>query len=115
MRGPPTRLAGRSSPELPQLRLGTDPSSGGLPGWLTFGNAPDREIALRAVGKFRQPDIDLRDVSLDRFGASDESGNGARSGDPRDPPNGPDRKLGSYECRTATTDPRPRRKTMRYW
>lgn len=74
VRGLPARLSGKPSPELPDLRLFAEPTSSGLPGWLVLGQVPDREIAFGAVGKFWQPDIEWRDVPLDRFAAFDESG-----------------------------------------
>ncbi|MFV9427688.1 hypothetical protein ACNJ7K_04010 [Rhodococcus aetherivorans] len=115
VRGLPARLARRPAPTLPELRMFADPSSAGLPGWLVLGQVPDREIAFGAVGKFWRPDIEWRDVPREEFAAFDDPGWGKIGCHFLVRPNGANRSMLSYECRTSTTDPRSHKQMMRYW
>ena len=81
VRGVPIRLAGllgrgTQHPEAPpQLKLSAD--SVGLEGWLQLGEQPEREIAIGAVDRFWQPNIEWHDVATmtpEQFGGFDEPG-----------------------------------------
>ncbi|MGD9528313.1 hypothetical protein [Pseudonocardia sp.] len=109
-------LGRRPPPEPPpRLTLG-----GGLAleGWLSLGERDGQEIAFGAVGRFWQPDIRWYDVSSmtpDGFAAFDEPGWGRIAASFSLRPYGRHRTLISYEARTATGDPRSRRRFARYW
>ena len=60
IRGVPARLGGHAPESPPRLVIAEgDP----MPGWLLLGEAPGRELAFGAVGRFWQPNIEWRDVS----------------------------------------------------
>lgn len=111
-RGLPARISGRAPEPPPRLVLGKgDP----LPGWLVLGEQPDRELAFGAVGKFWQPTIEWRDVTVADFAGFSEPGWGKIAASFSVLPYGEHATLLTYECRTATTDPASHRKFMRYW
>ena len=111
-RGLPARLNGRAPEPPPRLVLSKgDP----LPGWLVLGERTDRELAFGAVGKFWQPSIEWRDLSVEAFAGFDEPGWGKIAADFSVLPYGERSTLLTYECRTVTTDSDSRRQFMRYW
>ena len=112
-RSVPSRLLGRPVATPQSLMLAGD--SGALPGWLVLGEVPGREVVFGAVGKFWKPDIEWHDLAADRFAAFDEPGWGKIACHLLVRPDGPDRSILSYECRTATTDPVSRAQMSRYW
>ena len=105
-------MRGRALPEVKRLRLAT---GDGMPGWLSLGELPDREIAFGAVGKFWQSSIEWRDVPLAEFDGFAEPGYGKIACNFSVRHYGAGRTLLTYECRVATTDPVARRKFARYW
>ena len=111
-RGLPARLTHQAAEAPPRLVLAQGDS---LPGWLILGEAPGRELAFGAVGKFWRPNIEWRDVAIDEFAAFREPGWGKIAADFSVLPYGEAGTLLTYECRTVTTDPESRRKFMRYW
>jgi hypothetical protein len=111
MRGLPDRLHRRLVPPMAHLRLA---QGVGLPGWLSLGEHPGRELVFGAVGKFWQPTIEWRDVPEADFAAFDEPGWGKIACNFTVMPSG-DGTVLTYECRTATTDPVSRRRFARYW
>jgi hypothetical protein len=52
LRGLPARWSGGVTPPPPRLVIGEDLA---LPGWVSLGQRPNREIAFGAVGRFWQP------------------------------------------------------------
>ena len=122
-RGVPARMArwfGREAgpPQAPPAELKLTGASAGMPGWLPLGEVPGREIALGAVGRFWQPDIQWYDVAgmtPDRFAAFEEPGWGRIAANFTLRPYGRRRTLVSYEARTATGDPDAARRFARYW
>jgi hypothetical protein len=120
-RGLPTRVAarlGRGAPPETPARL---PLGGGGPpmdGWLSLGEVTEREIALGAVGRFWQPDIQWYDVTgmtPEGFATFTEPGWGRIAANFTVLPYTPSRTLVSYEVRTATADPDSARRFARYW
>jgi hypothetical protein len=109
----PSRLLGRSVVTPRTLMLARDP--GALPGWLLLGEVPGREVAFGAVGTFWKPDIEWHDVAADEFAAFQEPGWGKIACHLLVRPDGSDRSILTYECRTATTDPASSTKMARYW
>ena len=107
----PARWVGRAAPPLPQLVVAT----GGLPGWLQLGERPDREIVFGAVGKFWRPVIEWRDVPPKAFSSFSRAGWGKIAANFSVTPYGERSTLLTYECRTVTTDPKSRRRFLRYW
>jgi hypothetical protein len=121
VRGLPARVGarfGRGAPSEPPARL---PLGGGGPpldGWLSLGEVAEREIALGAVGRFWQPDIQWYDVTAmtpETFGAFTEPGWGRIAANFTVLAYTPSRTLVSYEVRTATADPDSARRFARYW
>ncbi|MCX2931303.1 hypothetical protein ORI20_13540 [Mycobacterium sp. CVI_P3] len=108
----PSRLAGRPAPPLSRLVVG---EGVGLPGWLVLGERDGTEIAFGAVGRFWQPVIEWRSVDAAEFAGFTEPGWGKIAANFSVRPYGSAKTLLSYECRTATTDPRSRRRFGRYW
>ncbi|MFI6172477.1 hypothetical protein ACIBCN_37255 [Nocardia sp. NPDC051052] len=78
-----------------------------------LGERPDREIAFGAVGKFRQPDIEWRDVAQADFAGFAEPGWIAANFSVER--YGEHATLLSYQCRTVTTDPDSWQRFLRYW
>ncbi|HEX7660504.1 MAG TPA: hypothetical protein VF444_13605 [Pseudonocardiaceae bacterium] len=122
VRGVPIRLAGllgrgTQHPEAPpQLKLSAD--SVGLEGWLQLGEQPEREIAIGAVGRFWQPNIEWHDVATmtpEQFGGFDEPGWGRIAANWSLRPYGTTRTLASYEARVAVPDAESARAFGRYW
>lgn len=114
VRGLPARLRGRAAEPPPQLHL-LGASGPGLPGWIVLGVEEDREIAFGAVGRFWEPDIEWRDVTLEDFPGFAEPGWGKIGCHLLVRPDGPGRSILTYECRVASTDEESRRKMARYW
>lgn len=114
VRGLPARLRGRAEAPPPELRL-VGASGPGLPGWLLLGLEEDHEIAFGAVGRFWEPDIEWRDVSLEDFPDFAEPGWGKIGCHLLVRPDGPGRSILTYEVRVATTDEEAGRKMARYW
>lgn len=122
VRGLPVRvsaLLGRSRPPAPpeELRLFGDPTCP-LPGWLRLGTRPGHEVALGAVGRFWQPDIDWYDTSAmspDAFAGFAEPTWGRIAAGLSLRPYGRGRTLVTYEARTAVPDEASRRRFLRYW
>lgn len=112
LRGLPARVAHQAPVPPPHLVLAEGDE---LPGWLLLGEQPDHEIAFGAVGKFWQPSIEWRDVTVDDFAAFSEPGWGKIAANFSVSPYGADSTLLSYECRTVTTDAESRRNFARYW
>ncbi|BBY62223.1 hypothetical protein [Mycolicibacterium helvum] len=108
----PSRLTGRPVPTLPRLVVG---EGVGMPGWLVLGERDGAEIAFGAVGRFWQPVIEWRSVDAAEFRGFAEPGWGKIAANFSALPYGVDATLLSYECRTATTDPRSRQRFARYW
>jgi hypothetical protein len=125
VRGVPDRVAcatgRRTEPvqELPSLTLdGMVVGEGGLPGWMSLGEDPPREIAFGAIGRFWQLDISWLEpmpATPEGFTAFDEAGWGKIAANFSVRPYGGGRSLLSYEARTAMTDPASRQKFARYW
>lgn len=113
VRGLPDRLKGHRVEVPPELRFATGELD--LPGWLSLGEVPGREIAFGAVGKFWKAEIEWRTVGRDEFAGFDEPGWGKIACHFLVRPDGEDRCVLSYECRTATTDEEARRRMARYW
>ena len=112
IRGLPARLGGHAPASPPRLVIAEgDP----LPGWLLLGEAPGRELAFGAVGRFWQPNIEWRDVSKAEFADFSEPGWGKIAASFSVLPYGERNALLTYECRTATTDADSRRLFARYW
>jgi hypothetical protein len=113
-RSVPSRLMGRPVVTPQRLMLATEP--GTLPGWLVLGEVPGRELVFAAVGTFWTPDIEWRDdLAPDDFASFEEPGWGKIACHLLVRPDGPDRSVLSYECRTATTDPASQAQMSRYW
>ena len=112
-RSVPSRVLGRPAVTPPELMLARD--SGALPGWLVLGETPGREVAFGAVGKFWKADIEWRDLTAAQFATFEEPGWGKIACHLLVRPDGPDRSILSYECRTATTDPVSQAQMSRYW
>jgi hypothetical protein len=112
-RSVPSRVLGRPVVTPPELMLARD--SGALPGWLIIGEVPGREVVFGAVGKFWKPDIEWHDLAADQFATFEEPGWGKIACHLLVRPDGPDRSILSYECRTATTDPVSQAQMSRYW
>jgi hypothetical protein len=110
LRGLPERLRGPAEPR--RQPMTTEDMA--LPGWLSLGVRPGREIAFGAVGKFWQPAIVWRDVPQADFSDFAEPGWGKIAANFSVTPYG-EQTLLSYECRTVTTDPESRRRFLRYW
>ena len=125
VRGVPDKVAratGRRTepaPEPPSLKLdGLIAGEDALPGWMSLGEDPPREIAFGAIGRFWQLDISwLEPMPADpqAFAAFDEPGWGKIAANLSVRPYGDGRSLLSYEARTAMTDPASRTKFGRYW
>jgi len=113
VRGLPARIRGHAPEPMQQLRLAAD--SLALPGWLLLGDVPGREVAFGAIGKFWKADIEWRDVPVEQFESFDEPGWGKIGCRFLVRPNGANRSILTYECRTATTDPEAQRMMARYW
>jgi hypothetical protein len=107
----PARLLGKSAPPPPRLVM----SEIELPGWLSLGEQPNREIAFGAVGKFWRPVIEWRAVAPADFVGFAEPGWGKIAANFTVAPYGASHTLLSYQCRTATTDPVSHRRFVRYW
>jgi hypothetical protein len=86
-----------------------------LPGWVVLGEVPGQEAVFGAVGKFWKADIEWRDVPADEFATFADAGWGKIACHLLVRPDGRDRAILSYECRTATTDPSSRADMARYW
>jgi hypothetical protein len=113
-RSVPSRLLGRPVVTPQKLVLATEP--GTLPGWLVLGEVPGREVVFGAVGRFWKPDIEWHDdLAPDQFASFEEPGWGKIACHLLVRPDGPDRSVLSYECRTATTDPASQAQMSRYW
>ncbi len=108
----PARFSGKAVPPPPRVVLADNV---GLPGWLSLGERPNREIAFGAVGRFWRPVIEWRDVAPANFGGFTEAGWGKIAANFSMAPYGESHTLLSYQCRTVTTDPDSRRRFMRYW
>jgi hypothetical protein len=108
----PSRLTGRPTPRLARLVIG---EGVGIPGWLVLGEHDGAEIAFGAVGRFWQPVIEWRSVDAAEFRGFIEPGWGKIAANFWVRSCGSNKTLLSYECRTATTDPRSRRRFARYW
>jgi hypothetical protein len=107
------RLLGHG-PEAPTtLMLARD--QGALPGWLVLAEAPGREVVFGAVGTFWTADIEWHDLTADQFASFSAPGWGKIACHLLVRPDGPGRSILTYECRTATTDPRSRSQMARYW
>jgi hypothetical protein len=121
VRALPGRVAGwlgrRAAPQAAPSRLPLSGNEPALPGWLSLGEVPEQEIALGAVGRFWQPDIQWYDVTgmtPERFAAFAEPGWGRIAANFSLRPYGV-RTLISYEVRTATSDPGSAVRFARYW
>ncbi|TLH66816.1 hypothetical protein C1S80_07060 [Mycolicibacterium aubagnense] len=112
LRGLPARWSGVATPPPPRLVIGEQLT---LPGWVSLGQQPNREIALGAVGKFWQPTIEWHNVAAEDFSGFAESGWGKIAANISVLPCGESASLLTYECRTVTTDPGSRRRFLRYW
>lgn len=112
-RGLPARVLRRAAPDLPgPLTLEGEL---GIPGWMTLGEHPDREIAFGAVGVFWEPVIHWNlDVAPAGFARFDEPGWGKIACSYSVVPYGRHSLL-TYECRTTITDNESRSKFERYW
>ena len=89
-----------------------------MDGWLSLGKVAEREIALGAVGRFWQPDIQWYDVTgmtPEAFAAFTEPGWGRIAAKFTVLPYTSSRTPVSYEVRTATADPDSARRFARYW
>jgi hypothetical protein len=112
-RSVPSRVLRRPVVTPQSLMLARDPDV--LPGWLLLGEVPGREIVFGAVGTFWKPAIEWHDLPADRFADFAEPGWGKIACHLLVRPDGPDRSILSYECRTATTDPVSQAQMSRYW
>lgn len=125
VRGVPEKVARatgrRTDPpqELPTLTFdGMLVGESALPGWMSLGEEPPREIAFGAIGRFWQLDIswlETMPATPEGFTAFDEAGWGKIAANLSVRPYGQGRSLLSYEARTAMTDPASRAKFARYW
>ena len=112
-RSVPSRVLRRPVVTPQSLMLARDP--GALPGWQLLGEVPGREVVFGAVGTFWKPDIEWHDLAADQFATFEEPGWGKIACHLLVRPDGPDRSILSYECRTATTDPVSQAQMSRYW
>ena len=112
LRALPARWSGMATPPPPRLVIGEQIA---LPGWVSLGQQPNREIALGAVGKFWQPTIEWHNVAPEDFSSFAECGWGKIAANFSVLPCGESASLLTYECRTVTTDPGSRRRFLRYW
>ena len=112
-RSVPSRVLRRPVVTPQSLMLARDP--GALPGWQLLGEVPGREVVFGAVGTFWKPDIEWHDLTADQFATFEEPGWGKIACHLLVRPDGPDRSILSYECRTATTDPVSQAQMSRYW
>jgi hypothetical protein len=112
-RSVPSRVLRRPVVTPQTLMLARDP--GALPGWQLLGEVPGREVVFGAVGTFWKPDIEWHDLAADQFATFEEPGWGKIACHLLVRPDGPDRSILSYECRTATTDPVSQARMSRYW
>jgi hypothetical protein len=125
VRGVPDRVARatgwRTEPvlDVPSLKLdGMLAGEDALPGWMSLGEDPPREIAFGAIGKFWQLDISWLEpmpTTQDEFAAFDDPGWGKIAANLSVRPYGDGRSLLSYEARTVMTDEESRTKFGRYW
>ena len=121
VRALPARVAGhfgRGAPPPAPARLPLAGDGPPMQGWLSLGTVAEREIALGAVGRFWQPDIQWYDVggmTPEAFAAFTEPGWGRIAADFTVLPYTPSRTLVSYEVRTATADQDSARHFARYW
>ena len=120
LRGLPTRVAAQFG-GAHRRGAGPAPAGGGGPpmqGWLSLGEVAEHEVALGAVGRFWQPDIQWYDVTgmtPEAFAAFTEPGWGRIAANFTVLAYTPLRTLVSYEVRTATADPDSARRFARYW
>lgn len=112
-RSVPSRVLRRPVVTPQSLMLARDP--GALPGWQLLGEVPGREVVFGAVGTFWKPDIEWHDLAADQFATFEEPGWGKIACHLLVRPDGPDRSILSYECRTATSDPVSQAQMSRYW
>jgi hypothetical protein len=111
IRNLPARLSGKAAPPPPRLVA----EKIELPGWLSLGEQPNREIAFGAVGRFWRPVIEWRDVAPSDFTGFAEPGWGKIAANFSVAPYGGSHTLLSYQCRTTTTDPEAHRHFLGYW
>jgi hypothetical protein len=122
VRGLPERFPSRRrhtpSVEPPtELKL-LDDEAGGLEGWMPLGHRPGHEVAIGAIGRFWQPDIDwydVTDLTPADFAGFAHPGWGRIAASFSLRPYGEPRALVSYEARTATPDADSQRRFARYW
>lgn len=120
VRGLPQKLLDRFRPvtaDVPE-RLTLTGGSVPLEGWMSLGEIPEREVALGAIGRFWQPNIEWYDVSKmtpDAFAAFAEPGWGRIAMSVSLRPYGGGRTLVSYEVRTDVHDPASARRFAWYW
>jgi len=120
-RGVPAALVRRlkrTGPAEPPAELKLFGGSAALPGWLSLGETPGREVVLGAVGRFWQPDIewyDVKEMTPEGFAGFTEAGWGRIAAGFSLRPYGSSRTLVTYEARTATTDAVSGRRFARYW
>jgi len=112
LRGLPARVTGHAPAPPPRLVLGEGDD---MPGWVILGEAPGRELAFGAVGRFWHPTIVWHDVPALDFAAFDEPGWGKIAANFMVMAYGEHASLLTYECRTQTTDADSRRGFERYW
>lgn len=112
VRGLPARFSRKPAVELTALSFG---DIDGLPGWVGLGERKSREVAVGAVGKYWQPDIEWCDVAADEFPSFAEPGWGKIAVAVTTIPYGANHTLLSYVCRVATTDEASRQRFARYW
>ena len=106
IRGLPARLGGHAPASPPRLVIAEgDP----LPGWLLLGEAPGRELAFGAVGRFLATEHRVARRRQTEFADFSEPGWGKIAASFSVLPYGERNALLTYECRTATTDADSRR------
>lgn len=125
VRGVPDKVAratGRRTeplPEPPSLKLdGMVAGKDALPGWMSLGEDPPREIAFGAIGKFWQLDISWLEpmpATPAEFAEFEDPGWGKIAANLSVRPYGDGRSLLSYEARTTMTDAGSRTRFGRYW
>lgn len=116
VRGLPARLRGDELPVPPSMRLGDAFEAGAmqLPGWVVLGET-DRELAIGAIGKVWQPDIEWLEPTPHDLASFRDPGWAKIAASFSVTAYGSGSTLLTYDCRVAGTDPGSTRRFRRYW
>jgi hypothetical protein len=99
-------------PEIESMRLADMPAHRD---WVLLGEAPPREIAFGAIGRFWAGETAWEQIDATDFSAFVRPGVGKMGCNFSLRPYGSERTLVSYEARTHGTDETSRRGFLRYW